>query len=186
MINNNSQGFIKSMFSALSPQRLSLKLLWVFVVITIFSVKELIMNLNLWSIGQITIFKAILDSYLNGTRIIYSSVWDFFTLYILNKTEIPKGDLIFGILFIIAGFLILYQISSIIIDILDVNVGDIGSPFLKLGLAFVLLFVFSAIIHFTGGESYIGQNIIDITNQTILNSSTLINQTNVTATINLS
>lgn len=187
MNNNNGKGFVNSFFSALMPQRLTLKLLWIFVVITIFSVKEFIMNLNLWGSGQISIFTAVLKSYWNGTRIIYSSIYDFVTTYLLNKgVEIPIGDLVFGILFGIAGLIICFQVASIIIDILDMNVGDIGSGVLKLLLGIVFVMVLAIIAHYTGTESYIAQNLVEVTNTTLINQ-TLTNQTmqNATATISL-
>ncbi len=184
---NQKSGIVKSMFSALSPSRLSLKLLWMFVVITLFSIKELIYNLNLYSNGELNIFLVFWNSYSHGTSIIYSSIWDFFTTYILNwGVDIPTGDLIFGIFFVLGGLMITYQISSIIVDIFDYDIGDIGSPILKLLLALVLLLLIAALFNITGSESYIAQNVINQTineaiNQTLTNTT---NQTVVTINLN--
>lgn len=180
-------GFLYSMITALSPNRLILKLLWIFAIITLLSLKEFVINLNKWDNGQISLLTVIINSYAAGTQVIYSSIWDFVTKYFMSSSNasIPIGDLIFGWLFLVGGIFAMFQLGSIIVDILDADIGDTASIFLKLGLTLVFVFVAAASSHFLGGESFIAQSISpvaeSIVNQTI--NQSLINASNISQEI---
>lgn len=176
MSENKRNGFVESLTDALRPMSLLKKLLFVIIVITVLSVRELIQYLNLWGDGQISFLKAIGSTYYDGLAVVFSSTWVFLTNLILLKLDLGIGDIFFGILFLAGAFYVLFEPISLTINIIDMKKGHASPLFIRLLATFIFVLLVSAIVYFSGGESAIGVSLP--INQTIVNST--INITNVT------
>jgi TRAP-type mannitol/chloroaromatic compound transport system permease small subunit len=169
MAYENKNGFVDSLTDALSFTNLLKKFIFMVVVISMLSIRELIEYLNLWGDRQISFLSAILSAYRDGMSVVFSSTWTFISNFVLFKFDLGLGDLIFGILFFLGAFYVLYQPVSLVINIFDMKKGHASPIVIRIFATIIFVIIISATIYFTGGESAIGSSIA--INETIANST---------------
>ena len=173
---NNTDNLLKELGKGFTIKNILLRILFIFVTITVFAFQELIQYLNIAGERGLPIWTAIFPAYFHAVQVMFSYTWMLILdIFMFESTYFSNGEygsIFFGVLVTIASFFIVYNIVSFIMNVIYGDYLTFGKLMLKVVLTIVFLIIISSIIYYNGAESLIQFGFDEITNNVTSNITT--------------